>query len=233
MAGAWLGRRPGEELVAGDERAEHDPAVRRLDDGAERGGAARVGVAPEDGLEQHRQLAGDPFTRLEQEQRHVRPAVAGGEEGLPPGEPAGIRRPPEQPLVRRVHEAGRVEEATLLDYDHQVVVVTDAGLELYADYPGSDAATQQLLQDLGKGGTQVTVNPQTGKSERVIVTQFLIPILILVCLFSFFMRAAAGDGSGGIGAFSVGTVALMILAKLVAVLIVWNMHKEQSEYSLG
>ena len=91
--------------------------------------------------------------------------------------------------------------ATLLDYDHQVVVETVGGLQLYADYPSSDAATQGLFQDLAQGSTRVQVDPQSGKSARVIVVQFLIPILILVCLFSFFMRQV-GDDSGGIGAFS-------------------------------
>ena len=89
----------------------------------------------------------------------------------------------------------------MLDYDHQVVVETDGGLQLYADYPASDAATQELLSALTKGGTKVEVDPQSGKGTRVIVVQFLIPILLLVCLFSFFMRQTSGD-SGGIGAFS-------------------------------
>jgi cell division protease FtsH len=94
-----------------------------------------------------------------------------------------------------------LRSATLLDYDHQVVVETRGDLLLYADYPGSDAATQELLRSLSNAGTRVEVNPQSGKEARVIVVQFLIPILLLVCLFSFFMRQVADD-SGGIGAFS-------------------------------
>ncbi|HEX4463878.1 MAG TPA: ATP-dependent zinc metalloprotease FtsH [Solirubrobacterales bacterium] len=104
--------------------------------------------------------------------------------------------------VNKLAEGELVRSATLLDYDHQIVVETDAGLQLYADYPSSDAATQQLFSELAKGGAKVSVDPQSGKSERVIVVQFLLPILLLVCLFSFFMRNAAADGSGGIGAFS-------------------------------
>ena len=72
-----------------------------------------------------------------------------------------------------------------------MVAETDSGLQLYADYPASDAATQQLLTKLTNSGAPVAVNPQSGKSERVIVVQFLIPILILVCLFAFFMRQTA------------------------------------------
>lgn len=94
-----------------------------------------------------------------------------------------------------------LRSATLLDYDHQVEVVTAGGLKLFANYPASDAATQEILNSLSEGGTRVEVDPQSGKGTRVIVIQFLIPILLLVCLFSFFMRQTSGD-SGGIGAFS-------------------------------
>ncbi|MGN6587781.1 MAG: ATP-dependent zinc metalloprotease FtsH [Solirubrobacterales bacterium] len=94
-----------------------------------------------------------------------------------------------------------VRSATLLDYDHQVVVETSGELDLWADYPASDAATSQLFEALNRGGARVTVDPQSGKSARVIVVQFLLPILLLVCLFAFFMRQS-NDASGGIGAFS-------------------------------
>jgi cell division protease FtsH len=95
-----------------------------------------------------------------------------------------------------------LRSATLLDYDHQVVAETVGGLGLYADYPSSDAATLQIYQTLTRGGASVQIDPQSGKEARVIVVQFLIPILLLVCLFSFFMRQS-GEGSSGIGAFSV------------------------------
>jgi cell division protease FtsH len=103
--------------------------------------------------------------------------------------------------VERLGTAQRIRDAELLDYDHQVVVTTDTGIQLYADYPSDGSATQGLVQTLTKKGAIVSFNPQGGKSERVIVVQFLIPILLLVCLFSFFMRQT-GDGSSGIGAFS-------------------------------
>jgi cell division protease FtsH len=103
--------------------------------------------------------------------------------------------------VQKLAENTRIREAELLDYDHQVVVTTDTGLQLYANYPSDGSATQSLLHVLTNKGAIVTFNPQSGKSTRVIVIQFLIPILLLVCLFSFFMRQT-GDGSGGVGAFS-------------------------------
>jgi cell division protease FtsH len=103
--------------------------------------------------------------------------------------------------VEKLADGSRVREAELLDYDHQVVVTTDTGIQLYANYPSDGSATQNLLHTLTKKGAIVEFNPQSGKSERVIIVQFLVPILLLVCLFSFFMRQT-GDGSSGIGAFS-------------------------------
>jgi cell division protease FtsH len=117
--------------------------------------------------------------------------------------PEGAGRKVPLSTVTQLGEGELLHSATLLDYDHQVVVETAGGLELYADYPASDAATQQIFAELTAGSTRVAVNPQSGKSERVLVVQFLLPILILVCLFAFFIRQQAGDGSGGVGAFSV------------------------------
>jgi cell division protease FtsH len=117
--------------------------------------------------------------------------------------PEGAGRKVPLSTVTQLGEGELLRSATLLDYDHQVVVETAGGLELYADYPASDAATQQIFAELTAGNTRVAVNPQSGKSERVLVVQFLLPILILVCLFAFFIRQQAGDGSGGVGAFSV------------------------------
>jgi cell division protease FtsH len=89
----------------------------------------------------------------------------------------------------------------LLDHDHQVTAQTDTGLQVYADYPSSDAATLEILNILRKGGAQVSVDPQSSKPARQIVVQFLIPILLLVCLFALFTRQGK-DGSGGIASFS-------------------------------
>ena len=98
-------------------------------------------------------------------------------------------------------DAQHIRSAVLLDHDHQVVAQTDTGLEVYADYPSSDAATLTLLEILRKGGAEVSINLQSSKPARQIVVQFLIPILLLVCLFALFTRQSK-DGSGGIAAFS-------------------------------
>ena len=74
--------------------------------------------------------------------------------------------------------------------------------QLWAAYPASGAQTQQLAVELRHSGASVTVEQQPGKGTRQIVVQFLIPILILVCLFSLFMRVGGEGAAGGIAAFS-------------------------------
>ena len=102
--------------------------------------------------------------------------------------------------LTRLAEKKQLRSVTLLDYDHQAEVETRAGEALYANYPASDSATQGLVGKLGRGGTTVEVDPQSGKGTRVIVVQFLLPILLLVCLFAFFMRQLSGGG--GVEGFS-------------------------------
>ncbi|HEX4838315.1 MAG TPA: ATP-dependent zinc metalloprotease FtsH [Solirubrobacteraceae bacterium] len=75
-------------------------------------------------------------------------------------------------------------------------------LEYWAAYPSSGVQTQQLLQSLAHSGAAVTVDQQSGKAPRAILVQFLIPIVLLVCLFALFMRLGADGGAGGIAGFS-------------------------------
>jgi cell division protease FtsH len=75
--------------------------------------------------------------------------------------------------------------------------------QLWAAYPASGAQTQQLAREIYASGATVAVDQQAGKPTKAIIVQFLIPILLLVCLFSLFMRLGAGEGAaGGIAAFS-------------------------------
>jgi cell division protease FtsH len=103
--------------------------------------------------------------------------------------------------VMTLAQQKQVTSATLLNEDHQVVIHTQSGPQMYASYPTSDAATLQLLNTLHRGGAPVTVNQQSGKPARQIVVQFLIPILLLVVLFALFNRQAQ-DAASGISAFS-------------------------------
>ncbi len=74
---------------------------------------------------------------------------------------------------------------------------------LWASYPASGAITQQLLRELDESGANVAVDQQSGKGTKTIIVQFLIPILLLVCLFSLFMRLGGeGGAAGGIASFS-------------------------------
>jgi cell division protease FtsH len=73
---------------------------------------------------------------------------------------------------------------------------------LWASYVSSGAQTAQLLNTLKASGALVAVDQQSGKPLRQIVVQFLIPILLLVCLFVFFTRIGADGGAGGIAGFS-------------------------------
>ncbi|HEX3692405.1 MAG TPA: ATP-dependent zinc metalloprotease FtsH [Solirubrobacteraceae bacterium] len=74
--------------------------------------------------------------------------------------------------------------------------------QLWAAYPASGAQTGQILTTLYSSGAAVTIDQQSGKPTKAIVVQFLIPILLLVCLFSFFTRLGAEGAAGGIAAFS-------------------------------
>ncbi len=73
---------------------------------------------------------------------------------------------------------------------------------LWAAYPASGAQTQQLLHELVASGAPVVVDQQSGKGTKEIIVQFLIPILLLVCLFSLFMRLGTEGAAGGIAGFS-------------------------------
>jgi cell division protease FtsH len=85
-----------------------------------------------------------------------------------------------------------------------VVEPTPAGVaqHLWAAYPSSGALTQQLLRELTGSGAVVTVSQQSSKGTEAIIVQFLIPILLLVCLFSLFTRMGTDGAAGGIAAFS-------------------------------
>jgi cell division protease FtsH len=125
------------------------------------------------------------------------------------------------------HELG---DALVLDHDNRVMVATtvaapvlsaEGGIlpatgagkateiapagqiqRLWAAYPGSGALTQQLLHELSASGASIAVDQQAGKGTKAIVVQFLIPILLLVCLFSLFTRLGGEGAAGGLAAFS-------------------------------
>jgi cell division protease FtsH len=113
------------------------------------------------------------------------------------------------PKLARDHT---ITSAILLDHDNRVELTTSGAAtggagstprQLWAAYPSSGAQTQQLEQELTAAGVNVTVDQQSGKATEQVIVQFLIPILLLVCLFALFMRMGQGEGAGGgIAAFS-------------------------------
>jgi cell division protease FtsH len=129
--------------------------------------------------------------------------------------------------VQKLAKGHEIANATLLDHDSRVVLSTTGATavkkpkagkgggtaetttpigppqHLWAAYPSSGAETQQLAGELDASGASVTIDQQSGKPTKAIIVQFLIPILLLVCLFSLFMRLG-GDGgaAGGIAGFS-------------------------------
>ncbi len=104
--------------------------------------------------------------------------------------------------VTELSERKQISAATLLDHDARVVVDTRGGRLLYAAYPQSDAQTAELVKLLTKGGASVIVDQQADKPAKQILVQFLIPILLLVCLFVLFTRLGQDGGAGAFAGFS-------------------------------
>jgi cell division protease FtsH len=104
--------------------------------------------------------------------------------------------------VDRLAHDRQVQQATLADQDHRVVLVTRAGETEWAAYPASDVATERLRAQLTNAGAEVRVDQQSGLVVKRVVIQFLLPILLLACLFAFFARIGQDGGAGGFSAFS-------------------------------
>jgi cell division protease FtsH len=128
--------------------------------------------------------------------------------------------------VQKLAKHHQIASAMLLDHDSRVVLETTGSSattrpkgsatggttesavtvgppqHLWAAYPSSGAQTEQLANELSTSGATVSIDQQSGKPTKTIVVQFLIPILLLVCLFSFFMRLGGEGGAGGIAGFS-------------------------------
>ena len=118
---------------------------------------------------------------------------------LSPGQTGrSVRLSEAQQLIR----TGRVADATLLDHDDRIVLDLRAGGRVSAGYPSSGALTTTLTRQLTRRHVPYAVDAQSAKPTEQILVQFLIPILLLVCLFAFFARLSADSGAGGVAAFS-------------------------------
>jgi cell division protease FtsH len=94
----------------------------------------------------------------------------------------------------------QVTNATILDEDHRIEIVTRSGQRAWAAYPASEGQTSRLIDALQKAHSQFQIDQQSGKATKRVIVQFLLPILLLVVLFSLFTVLA--KGSGGAAAFA-------------------------------
>ncbi|MDX6651018.1 MAG: cell division protease FtsH [Solirubrobacteraceae bacterium] len=111
-----------------------------------------------------------------------------------PGREAGLGQ------ILNAAQQRQIAAATIKDEDARVEVKTRAGESFWASYPRSEGATSRLIDAMTKSGANLVVDQQTGKPTLRIVVQFLLPILILVTMFSLF--TIISKGSGGAAAFS-------------------------------
>jgi len=125
----------------------------------------------------------------------------------------------------RAAEAGQVAEATLLDEKAVVVgkrcLPSTAGTatrpapgsrcagavgDFHTSYPGSDVATQELIERLRSSGAKVEVDKQNSVAVAKLVSTFVFPLLLLANLFALILMAKGGEGSmaeiAGFGSFA-------------------------------
>ena len=105
--------------------------------------------------------------------------------------------------VSALAQKKQIASTTYLDYDSRLVLVKRKGGEqLWAAVPTQGANVGTLLQSLQKQGSTIEIDQQSSKPIRVLLVQFLLPILLLVTLFMFFMRLSNDEDGGGIASFS-------------------------------
>ena len=100
-------------------------------------------------------------------------------------------------------EAARLESATLLDQDGRVAAVRKENADqVWAAYPTSDVATQNLIDVLRKGGAEIRIDQQPGKRQAAFLTQFVLPLLLLANLFGLLFTIGRSGGARDLLLFS-------------------------------
>jgi cell division protease FtsH len=140
--------------------------------------------------------------------------------GSPAGKPISVTQ------LGALAAAGRVESATFLDEDSQVVAklrsvddatsiaaiqktvvppksphvdgVPDGATTVRTAYPNNGATTNTTMQLLQASNARVSVDPQAGQARLRVFTEFLLPVLILANLFGLLFVGKGGSG-GAIG----------------------------------
>ena len=96
----------------------------------------------------------------------------------------------------------QVRSAKLLDQDSQLELATLDGAQYWSAYPHTGSYTANLLNTLQDSHVPTIVVPQSRVPLLNSVVQFLLPILILVTLFAFFMTLAREKGGAAFASFS-------------------------------
>ncbi|MDT7546189.1 MAG: cell division protease FtsH [Actinomycetota bacterium] len=141
--------------------------------------------------------------------------------GSPAGKPISVTQ------LAALATAGRVESATFLDEDSQVVAklrsvddatsiaaiqktatvppksphvdgIPDGATTVRTAYPNNGATTNTTMQLLQASNARVSVDPQAGQARLRVFTEFLLPVLILANLFGL-LFVGKGGGGGAIG----------------------------------
>jgi cell division protease FtsH len=141
--------------------------------------------------------------------------------GSPEGKPVSVSQ------LAALAASGRVDSATFLDEDSQVVAkvrsvedaktaaatdkaapvaaadphvdgVTDNAATVRTAYPNNGSTTNSTIQLLQTAGARVSVDPQAGQARLRVFTTFLLPVLILANLFGL-LFVGKGAGGGAIG----------------------------------
>jgi len=95
-----------------------------------------------------------------------------------------------------------VQSARLLDQDSQLELVALGGSQYWSAYPHTGSYTANLLDTLQHAHVPTIVVPQSRVPLLNSVVQFLLPILILVTLFAFFMTLSREKGGAAFASFS-------------------------------
>jgi cell division protease FtsH len=90
---------------------------------------------------------------------------------------------------------GQVAKVKLLDQEAALELHTVTGEEFWAGYPQSNSYTGTLLALLQSKHVVTSVDSQAGRANLHATVQFLLPILILVTLFAFFMTLLKDQGA--------------------------------------
>ena len=90
--------------------------------------------------------------------------------------------------------AGGVSQATFEDQDARVVLDTQDGT-VWAAYPSSASGAQTLQKAAADHGIRTVVDQQWGKRTLALLTQFILPLVLLANLFGIVMVLARGGAS--------------------------------------